>query len=75
MEANLKFNLPEDNEELETALYSEQLKQALSNIRAKVMHNMDKEGNTPNQRRQVYAEINNMILEELVSSGVAHIFS
>lgn len=75
MEANLKFNLPEDNEELETALYSEQLKQALSNIRAKVTHNMDKEGNTPNQRRQVYAEINNMILEELVSSGVAHIFS
>ena len=73
MKAKLEFNLPEENENFEMAMYSQQMHQTLANIKAKVKHNVDKEG-VPNQRRQIYAEINNLIIEELIQNGVAHLF-
>lgn len=74
VEANLKFSIPEDNEQLEMALYSSQTLQALKNIRAKVAFNLENEGGVPNQKRQVYAEINNLINDELRLNGVTHLF-
>jgi len=74
MEGQLKFNLPENNNDFEAALYGSQTLQALKNIKAKVGHNLDKQ-EVPDQRRQIYAEINNMIIEELVANGVTHLFS
>ncbi len=74
METVIKFNNPKDNEALEAAIYSSQLKQVVNNIRAKVAFNLEKDGNIPNQRRQVYAEINNMIRDELTDGGIAHLF-
>lgn len=73
MEAKLKFNLPDENEDFECAIYGSQTVQALKSIRAKVGHNLDKQG-VPDQRRQIYAEINNLIIEELSANGVAHLF-
>lgn len=74
MKANLEFNIPDDNEVFECAMYSQQVLQALKNIRAKVSHNLEKEMLIPNQKRQIYAEINNMIIQELSDNGVTHLF-
>ena len=73
MEASLKFNLPEENNDFEASIYGSQLQQALKDIKIKIGYILDKQ-TIPDQRRQIYGEINNMILEELKVNGVTHLF-
>lgn len=73
MKANLKFNLPEDNDDFERALYGAQSFETLKQIKERIKFLLEQD-NTPNQKRQVLGEINNIINDEILANGVAHLF-
>lgn len=73
VKANLKFDLPEENDYFELALYGAQSFETLKQIRERIKFLLEQD-NTPNQKRQVLGEINNIINDEILANGVAHLF-
>ena len=74
MRAELKFDLPSENPEFEKSLYGCQTFQAIQSVKTKLAHILDKK-DVPDQKRQVYAEINNMLIEEIMANSIGHLFS
>lgn len=73
MKANLIFDLPDEKLELEVATNGAPLYSALNNLKQKIEFQLSREL-VPNQKKQVLAEINNMLIDELKANNINHLF-